>query len=170
MKPLLTALILALLPFSSYCQEYADSLEQRLQDTYGLERLEVMNELVQYHTWSDSRRATRYGKQAQILAEDIFREQNTLIPPEKRYLSARTLILVGKALYARGNYLDAQDIFQAARLKAEEISNQEGIEEADEYLAKIDSIANLEGKFKEGFLKSAFQGVEFEQKDLVFFD
>lgn len=164
MKVLFAAFILVLITGTSYCQEYADSLEQRLQDTYGLERLEVLNELTRHYTWSDSRKATRFGKQAQILAEDIFRDQNSLISPEQRYLSAKTLLLVGKAYYARGQYLDAQELFQAAKLKSEELSYQEGMDEADEYLAKIDSIANLEGKIKEGFIKSTFKGLNLSEK------
>ncbi len=163
-KRLSTALLLLLLPWSGYCQEYVETLEQRLEDTYGLERLQILHELIHHHTWSDSRKATRFGKQAQILAEDIFSQENALVPNEKRHLGAKTLILAGKAHYARGQYLDAQEAFQSARLKSEQIAYEEEIEEADEYLAKIDSIARVEDGLKEGFLKSTLKRLKFGEK------
>ena len=70
-------------------------LESDLKSSGGYERLAILQRLTVEYTKLKDRRATKYGKQAVTLGENLF--SNNLEDP--RWV--RSYLLLGKAFYAR---------------------------------------------------------------------
>jgi hypothetical protein len=72
-------------------------LEARVKYFYGVEKLDALLDLTGYYTKLNDRKAIRYAKQAVILVEEIFLdEQGQSIPDSSNFLP-KSYLHLGKA-------------------------------------------------------------------------
>lgn len=144
-------LLFGLLVFSilSIAQDELEILEKNLDDSFGVDKLIILNQLTRQYQDVNIRKAIRYGKQAVDIAENLFPEDTTQLLAEQYSLKVDAYNLLGQAHYVKENYYDAQVNFQQALLYAEKVKFQRGMEKAEAYLIALDSIGVKPNIFKE---------------------
>ncbi len=124
--------------------------EKNYKDLFGLDRLKALNELSDYYQKENSRKALRYGKQAVALGENIFVPSNATVDFEQSHHQARAYLLLGKVLYNREDYFDAQENLRSAKTLSVQIDHEVYKAEADLYLDKIQALIASD-EIKESF-------------------
>jgi tetratricopeptide (TPR) repeat protein len=144
--------------FPGYTQTIRQ-LEDRLNNTYGVEKLESLNRLTEHYYQQNSRRALKYGKQAVTIGENIYKKggEYTDEPDVIKLVTAYNQL--GQVYYKKGDYTDAQDNFR----RAERIANFRGFKTEWDlsilYLNRLDSLSKL-GEVKENFFSRTLGNLE----------
>lgn len=151
---ILSMLCLALclvLSSPAYAQEDSIArIEKEYRDLFGLDKLKALNTLSAHYQKENSRKALRYGRQAVALGQNIFQSSNTTVDFSERLHQAQAHLLLGKVLYIREDYFDAQENFKAVKSISAQIDNDSYKTEADSYLEKI-QVMIASGEIKETF-------------------
>jgi class 3 adenylate cyclase len=135
-------------------QESIKEKEKRVGDVVGIERLELLYELTSYYIDLDNRKARKYGRQANLLADNH-------IAASSDYARAEAVLIIkskeqyGEILFQRESYLEAQKVFETSKQGAINFKYPSGIDRATIYLHLIDSLASI-GEVKQNFLSKAF--------------
>lgn len=155
-----TCIVLLLLGVGGHAsaQSWASSLEAKLSGTTGLERLDVLQQLAYEYQQIGDRKARRYGKQANTLADNLIRSNSDFEANEQRLIVTSKLVYAD-ILYDRKSYLEAREIFREALAAAENWSDTEGVGAANAGLADIDSVS-LAGGFKENFFNRTLSNID----------
>ncbi len=146
-------LVISLFFFTSplNAQETAiERTEKDYKDLYGLDRLKALNELSDYYQKENSRKATRYGRQAVALSENIFVPSNTMVDLNQRHHQVRAYLLLGKILYDGEDYFDAQENLKAAKSLSAQMDYRVYEDEVNLYLERIQTMI-ASGEIKESF-------------------
>ncbi|MTI40241.1 adenylate/guanylate cyclase domain-containing protein [Fulvivirga lutimaris] len=144
--------LLTILVRPAYSQATADEireLEKSVSDLYGLDKLKALNKIGEYYLDQKHKKASKYTKQAENLADDIFNEGNVLINQRDIVHYATASYLHGLALYQQEKYNDAEQGFLKSAELAAGIDDDFNFDRSQDMLAKLDSI----GVEEEGFLK-----------------
>lgn len=145
--------VMALFFFTSplNAQETAiERTEKDYKDLYGLDRLKALNELSDYYQKENSRKATRYGRQAVALSKNIFVPSNALVDFDQRHHQVRAYLLLGKILYDREDYFDAKENLEVAKLISAQMDYRVYEDEVNLYLGKIQALI-ASGEINESF-------------------
>lgn len=148
-KKLLLLHILLCLSLFVIGQEELNPLEDQLEDSYGIDKLLILNELTEHYFELNIRRSLKYGKQAVDLSENLFNEADSSEDSRNYFLKVDAYNLLGEAHYFKENYFDAQKSFKSALKYAVNIDYVNGINTAENYLTKLDSIGVKSNFFKE---------------------
>jgi len=138
-----------ILVLTSIAQDDLEPLENQLDESYGIDKLVILNELTGHYLDLNIRRALKYGKQAVDLSENLFDEMETSVERGQYFLKVDAYNLLGEAHYIKEHYYDAQQNFQSALKFALNVDYQDGIGKAEVYLTKLDSIGVKQNIFKE---------------------
>ena len=133
-------------------------LESRLAKTYGYEKLVALNRLTEHYAKRQPRKALRYGKQAIALGERIQANDD----PVRRTALVTAYNQLGRVLYMRASYFDAQEKFEKAIALVGDFNNAEG-HYARAQLALIDSLVDEEA-LKPDFFKRTFGNLGVGEK------
>lgn len=91
-----------------------DSLEQVINQQYGIEKLNSLNKLSAYFHGKNNRKSIRYGKQAVQLAESIFTTDNVLVNEKERIEKLNAHYKLGQIYVDQKKYrLAKQDAIKA---------------------------------------------------------
>jgi class 3 adenylate cyclase len=152
----------------AFAQEQKDvdieSLENTYKDLYGLDRIEALIDLAHYYESTSGRKATRYAKQAVMMAEEILLDENNEPKADTTSLLGRSYLQLGIANYKNSKYIDAKEALEKARTWSFNLHFSRGIEESDFYLHKIDSLAQGGVDLKKSFLSRSLQSLELDEK------
>lgn len=125
---------------SVVAQQRADSLNKAIGKAYGKEKLILLHELTQeYFDGNDTKKALKSARQATALADRIITTKNDLITEKDYILKATSYFMMGKAYYKRKQYNYAQNYLQQAVKASLELQRTDHIQDAEQYLAKIES-------------------------------
>ncbi len=130
-------------------QEDLEQLENQLDESYGIDKLVILNELTAHNLQLNIRRSLKYGKQAVDLSENLFDETENAPQEEEYFLKVDAYNLLGEAHFLKEHYYDAQLTFQSALKYALKNNYSDGIGKAETYLTKLDSIGVKANIFKE---------------------
>ncbi len=125
-------------------------IEKEYKALYGLDKLKALNILSAHYQKENSRKALRYARQGVALGENIFQSSNTTVNFSERYHQAQAHLILGKILYNREDYFDAQENFKTVKSISFRIDNRANQIEADNYLQKIRAKA-ASGEIKKSF-------------------
>ena len=95
-------------------QEDLEQLENQLDESYGIDKLVILNELTAHNLQLNIRRSLKYGKQAVDLSENLFDETENAPQEEEYFLKVDAYNLLGEAHFLKEHYYDAQLTFQSA--------------------------------------------------------
>lgn len=126
-------------------------LENEYKDLFGVDKLKALNELCHHYSNEESRKALRYGRQAVNLSENIFVSTNSAVDFTERPHQARAYLLLGKVLFNREDYFDAQEKLNTAKVISIQTNTAEYETEAEVYLQKIQALI-VSGEVKQSFL------------------
>ncbi|MEO1053014.1 MAG: adenylate/guanylate cyclase domain-containing protein [Bacteroidota bacterium] len=165
MRQILFVLLLGLVSLEAKSQKTrVDSLSKVVDDVHGQERLQVMNEITSLYLDAESRKALPNAKKARTLADNIIKPDNVDIAVADYYLRPEAYVLLGRAFYAKGSYLDAKNTFESGLELSREVLYSKGVDDANFYLAKIDSIAAEGDLGKEGIFKRQLGKINLKEK------
>jgi len=154
---------------SSLAQNNIEALEAELDQSYGLDKLRILNQLNSEYQRVNIRKAIKYGKQATALSDILFPEDDSLSKnDDDYYLKVDAYNLLGESQFRRSHYYDAQNNFQEALFSAKKVNYMKGINKAELYLSALDSIGVKPNIFKETFgdLKVG-RAIKSESQDLA---
>jgi len=137
-------------------------IEKEHKDLFGLERLKALNDLSAHYQKENPRKALRYGRQAVALGENIFQTSNTTVDFSERHHKAKAHLLLGRVLYDREDYFDAEENFKAAKSISVQLENKAYEKEADDYLGKIRTMISS-GEIKESFFSKTLGNLKVGQ-------
>ena len=120
-------------------QESISSIEKKVDATVGFERLELLSQLTIHYYNIDGRKARKYARQGNILADNILKS-NTELDLENAILVLNSKQLYGEILYNRESYLDAQSVFRTTREVSLQFDYSPGEVNSKKYLDLIDSL------------------------------
>ena len=129
----------------------------------GFERLELLNQTTSHYYNSEDRKARKYAKQGNLLADNILKS-NPNLSIDEAILVIKSKQLYGEVLYNRESYLDAQSVFQTTRDVAKKFDYLPGEENSNLYLVLIDSLI-AEGEVKSNFLTRALSDIDIASAD-----
>lgn len=124
-------------------------LEDQLEESYGIDKLAVLNDLTAFNLELNIRKSLKYGKQAVDLSENLFDESDSLVFGGEYFLKVDAYNLLGEAHFIKEHYYDAQQSFRTGLTYALKIDYQFGVNIAESYLTKLDSIGVKSNIFKE---------------------
>ena len=155
---LLLVVIGMMMSATALAQETIKEKEKRMGDAIGIERLELLYELTTYYINLDDRKARKYARQANLLADNHLAANSEYTRPES------VLIIMckeqyGQILFQQESYLEAHDVFEASKQGAIDFKYPSGVARANMYLNLIDSLASV-GKVKKNFLSKAFSNID----------
>ncbi len=137
--------------YSSDAQDKIDpeTVEDQLSELYGLDRLKALNQLSVYYQDVSQKKALKYARQAENLADDIFNEKNTtMLGEEAREHQLEAYYQYGVVLYNQMKLSEARERF----MKCQNLAEQEGDftyqQQSLDMIVKIDSIGGDESFFK----------------------
>ena len=130
-----------------------DELEKRLSGLYGLEKLKTLNILSGHYQSNNTKKATRYARQASTLASNMLNESNIALLGEEAIIHPlNAYFLYGSLLYDEEKLSNALDEFAKCNELAERSSRVEFAEKSLIMINKIDSIG-----IRDGFLKKTLK-------------
>jgi len=139
-------------------QESIAAMEKSVGGAVGFKRLELLYELTSYYINVDDRKARKYGRQANLMA-DNFINSNSDFTREEGILLFNSKLQYGEILFQRENYLDAQGVFEASQEVANQFKYPLGVDRADNYLQLIDSLVAI-GKVKPNLFNKAMSDLD----------
>lgn len=128
-----------------------EQTEKQLNKVYGIKKLDALNRLTQFYRDENPKKSFRYSKQAALLADNLFAEENHRLGNHRKE-QIQAYFYYGQFLFDREKYIDAKEYLDMViELSIEnEIHTWRG--DADTYLQDINArIAS--GEIKETFLK-----------------
>lgn len=143
-------IVILLLPHQGFAQSTAEDikvLEKSVADLYGIDRLKVLNQISEYYLQHKHKKAGKYTKQAENLAEDIFNEGNVFLNQRDLVHQTNAYYLHGLALYHEEKYNDAQERFIVSAELAANAEDELNYERSQTMLYKLDSIGVEEKSF-----------------------
>ena len=149
---------LFLIHFYGTGQSIISEKEQTVKQLNGFEKLVLLNEISEYYSDADLKKALKFGKQADLMAENFISSSTTFDSAENQLLIDSRL-RYGILLYQKKSYLAAQNVFEETQMAAVDFRYSDGENSAADYLLKIDSLA-LAGKGKENVFKKAFSDIK----------
>lgn len=132
-----------------FAQDELEPLEDQLEESYGIDKLAILNELTEHYFELNIRKSIKYGKQAVDISENLFDEADSSAGTRDYFLKVDAYNLLGEAHYIKENYFDAQKSFKSALNYALKIDYAKGTNSAENYLTKLDSIGVKSNIFKE---------------------
>ena len=145
-------------------QSDAKQLEKEVKSDFGVDRLVTLNKLTALYLAKDIKKATKYGRQAVDLAENIFSDTNPLQDDEQRHLKAEAYNLLGKVYFFQEKYIDALPNFEKAKQEAGQLGLFDDEQEANMFLLKLDSLKNAGHDIEGGFLKNLKRKIKIGKK------
>lgn len=142
----------------SFAQETISSIEKKVESTVGFERLELLNQLATHYYGADERKARKYAKRGNLLADNIL-NSNTNLTLDKAILVIESKLLYGAILYDRQSYLDAKSIFSATQEASLKHDYLPGEVNSNKYLALIDSLIQI-GEVKSNIFTRTFSDID----------
>lgn len=152
LRPLL--IVFFILPFL-IGQTHAQSTpieqsENKLKDSYGIDKLKALNELTANYAHSNSKKGLRYAKQAVDLAELLFVETNEFLDSDVPH-QIQACFQYGEMLYEKEKYFDSKTYLDKVLSLSIAYDNDTYQKETDPYLKAINArIAS--GEIKESLL------------------
>ena len=137
--------------------------EADLTNTFGLEKLHLLNQLTYAYLEKDPKKAMKYSKRAVKLAEDIITPSNVKIDTSDRIEKLVAYFQLGICQYNNTDYLDARENFYKARSYAKIINEDRYDTSIAEYLDEIQTYVN-QGKAKKGLFKKTFGNLKLGEK------
>lgn len=129
---------------------HIEQTENRLKNSYGIDKLKALNELTVYYARNNSKKGLRYAKQAVDLADMLFLETNEFSDSDRQH-QIQACFQYGEMLYEKEKYFDSKAYLD--KVLSLSIENENGTyrKDADRYLQAINArIAS--GEIKEGLL------------------
>ena len=139
-------------------------LESRVKYLFGIEKLNGLIELSEYYTINNGRKATRYAKQAFILAEEMFLDAYGKTKTDSSNYLPKTYLQLGKAYFHYNKFIDAKDAFDHADKASINNNYEAGISEARLYLDKIDSLAQSGVDINRNLFSQSIKSLELKEK------
>ena len=139
-------------------------LESRVKHFYGVEKLDALIDLANFFEKSNGRKSTRYARQALLLAEEIFLDENQSYKQDTGYFLPKSYIRLGRSYYFNSKYVDAKEVFEKVDQFCQEIAFLAGIEESTLFLDKIDSMASSGQDVERGFLSQSLKSLKLKEK------
>ena len=140
-------------------QELAKQKEAQVKGQFGFEKLGTLLWLSDHYlVKQDLRKAQRYARQANLMADNFLTSATTLTADQVSASIAGKLVY-GKVQYTRENYLEARAVFRESLEIAQKMKYWKGGEEANHYLQKIDSLSAT-GKVKENIFNRTFKELD----------
>ena len=139
-------------------QESIAAMEKSVGDAVGFRRLELLDELTTYYINVDNRKARKYGRQANLMADNLIKS-NSDFTREEGIILFNSKLQYGEILFQRENYLDAQGVFEASQEVATQYKYPLGVDRADIYLDLIDSLVAI-GKVKPNLFNKAMSDLD----------
>ncbi len=152
---LIVALALVIVPLAA--QTLADEKERQLKAAAGTERLELLNWLSLHYASSNEKRAFRFARQGDQLANNLLQSKKEL-SVEQRVVLMSMKETYGVLQYNRGKYIDAKDAFEVA-LSQDPKTDSIMATVAVRYLSKIDSLA-AKGQLKDSPFNRFFRDLD----------
>ena len=81
--------------YSSLAQNDIEALEAELDQSYGIDKLRILNQLNSDYQQLNIRKAIKYGKQAIALSDVLFPEDDSLSQNDDYYLKVDAYNLLG---------------------------------------------------------------------------
>ena len=135
-----------------------EQMEARLRSQHGFEKLETLTWLANYYEPNELKKAQKYGKEADQIADNLIESDVPNNRAQERIV-VEAKLAYARVQYQRESYVSAKRIFNEARSYALQQQYDRGAREAELYLLKLDSLA-LAGEFKENILKRTFNDIE----------
>ncbi len=141
----------------SHAQEITiNRIESELKNTFGIEKLKNLNTLTDYYYQMEhSRKSIRYGRQAVALGENIFLHSNSTIDSTDNGHLMLAYFQLGKILYAKEDYLEAEENLKKAKSIALQINQTNDLTQIEPYLNTIQQ-KKESGDVKENFFSKTF--------------
>lgn len=150
-KPISTFLFFILVAASLKCFSQPETIEKELNNLYGIEKLTALNQLTNYYSTENQRKAYRYAKQATSLADNIFGENNNFLLNEGDQ-QIQAYYNLGEILYKRGKFVDSKEQLDKVLAFSIQHGTNKHLQQAEKYLKDINS-RMASGEIKETFLK-----------------
>ena len=119
-------IILSLIQSVGYTQEVdldeqirIEILESRVKHFYGIEKFDALLDLSAHYTKVNGRKATRYARQAVMLADEILIDEQGHSRSDSANRLPGCYIQLGKAYYYYNKYMDAKETFDLAHRKSQ---------------------------------------------------
>lgn len=141
-----------------FAQESITSIEKRVDSTVGLERLDLLNQLSGHYYQVDERKARKYARRGNLLADNILKSKTDL-DLEEAILIIQNKQWYGQILYNRENYLDAKSIFSTTKKVSLKFDYLPGEEKSSKYLNLIDSLI-IHGKVKSNIFTRTLSDID----------
>jgi len=145
-------------------QARIEELESTYKSVYGADRIEMLLDIANYYVTTNSRKSIRYAKQAVMLAEEIYLNEDRQLRSDTSTLLPSSYLQLGKSNYAQNKYLDAKEAFNQANTYATIINFHHGVTYSELYMAKIDSLAENGLELKKGFLSRSLQSLDIDER------
>ncbi len=152
---LIVAIALVVVPLAG--QTVADEKERHLKAAAGLERLELLNWLSVHYASSNEKKAFRFARQGDQLANNLLLSKKEL-NVEHRMVLMSMKETYGVLQYNRGKYMEAKDAFEVA-LSQDPKTDSIMATVAVRYLSKIDSLA-AKGQLKDSPFNRFFRDLD----------
>lgn len=157
---LLTGLFYLVCLLPGLAQNNLDQLESQLADSYGKDKLVILNKLTELHLADQNgREALRYARSAETLANAVISSENKLITPKDYSLKPQTYLLLGKAYQELERYPDSRIAFEKALIEATILGLTELEAQAEQDLEQVAMLSEGNGKKKKPFLGKAFRDI-----------
>ncbi|MEM7106716.1 MAG: adenylate/guanylate cyclase domain-containing protein [Bacteroidota bacterium] len=135
-------------------------VEAQLDDLYGIERLEALNSLSFHYVESNPKKANKYAKQADALADNLFNQVNELILDSVAAKHGLTAYYqYGDMLFAQSKLPLAKERFDKCQQLAERTEQLDFEQKALDRIVMLDSLGA-----DEGFLKKALRPLALGDK------
>ena len=133
------------------------SLEDRLKEQSGFERLKTLIELSETFDNNSSKKSRKYAKQAYTMSNNMLDSDVTYSAFEKQ-LIIDGLLVYAKSQYDKSNYLDAKKIMLEAGEHSESIAYKKGIDMSATYVDRVDSLINT-GQVRDNFFNRTLSDI-----------
>lgn len=151
-------LFLILSSLGGLAQTIIAQRESELSSTDGFERLELLLEITNYYKKEDLKKARKYGRQANSLADSYIITALSYAERES-ILIINSKLAYGEVLMNRKDYLEAKQIFSESKEGATTYGLETAISLADSELATIDSLAAA-GLVKDNFFSRTLGDID----------
>jgi class 3 adenylate cyclase len=122
------------------------AIEQSYKKQFGIARLVSLNQLTAHYQIWDDKKALRYGKMAEALAESIFKKENVLVDDQLRSEKLMAHEQLGEVYFKQGKYSNASACATKAQQEAVLLNNPLKVDRLTGFISQIDSL-NTENGF-----------------------
>ncbi len=137
--------------------------EKQINRLYGVEKLNALNELSDAYITVDSKKATKYAKQAVNLGEEIIDIANPELLPEDFVKLLRAHVLYGDLLFTSEKYAQAKEQFISARYWSSKLNDSIFVDKIDLRFTELRALER-DGKVKKNVVSKAFKNLNIGDK------